>query len=693
MSTTDQFFSQGNEAMLERVLYNDIRRRTGEELSERQAGRLIKTVRHYMGEVYRVQGPGKNINDLNREVLVTTLPDFIQYLQRQQRSSNRSVVSDIEAGPGPTPGQAQSQQQVTARIEDINIKRTQLDVSTAFSELQASRQEKKATVPQPPDFRLSLKDEGPVSMDTFEQIRKQREEEAARADLLSRQGQTASQGQQNYAAAGSAFAADQRRQQEEAEAIFADRERERLMARASSAPLPEPPDMRGLILGDRAPGLGRTFGNTNAGNPTLAQAIADREPAGGLQQNIIVREPSTMTYQETELNLVIYSGDRDWTVNNRETRYNFSVNFDPSNLPTGLRMNPTSTVKFRNITRIEFVKAILPGENLEQMLQKTAVIDPDTGVITYGYKAGYTLTALQFPYIQVRVPELETNSYGTNQGLNAAFATLQFDANWIGEVAQDGYYTPLTRGYLAMIPKFMKCQKVYTPTPLSTLQKLSFNFQRPDGTALSTLPDTVDIADIITSKTNASTSTSTWPYGYDSTQESNTSAAYYTIRTSTFFNQYAFVFGERIVFKNLTFSTAPTTGTNATAQLADFLNWLQRDEGHIIMAVGYSTNSTSTQANFRVSNNAANPVGFCNLIVIRGKFADPTTGSDDTVSFAGLQDTSTNGGNQAGSLTAFLDGTTITAGKILNVNRQIQITMRVIVREMDATSVLRPDNL
>jgi hypothetical protein len=580
-------------------------------------------------------------------------------------------------------------------------------VSTAFSELQASRQEKKATPPAPPDFRLSLKDDGPVSMEIFEQIRKQREDEAARAELL-RTSSNKSSGSGDlkpalsFAEAGSAFAADRRRQQEEAETAFAERERQRLLARAAAAEsgganLPEPPDMRALILGDRAPGLGRTLNNASGGNPTLAQPLEPRQPGDALPQTLVVREPSTMSYQETELNLHIYSGDRDWVTNNRENRYNFSVNFDPSNMPTGLRMNPTSTAKFRNIVRIEFVKAIIPGENLEQLVQKTYQS------LQYGYVNPYTLTALEFPYLQVRIPELEVNNYGTNQGLNSAFAVLQYDANWTGPVPAPGALTTLSRGFYAMIPKFMKAQKVYSPTPLSTLQKLSFTIQRPDGSPLTTVPDTIDIADIITSKTEGSTTTSGWPYGFDSTQEpvtggppvtAGTSAAHYTIRTSTFFQEFQYVVGDRIVLKNLTFAAAPTAGTAAVNQLTDFLAWLQRDEGHIVVAVGYSSDGTSTQANFNVTSDTSNKVGYSNLLVIRGKFEDPAKGNVMAVKFGNQEDTSTNAGPAtAGTLTAYLKSTAIQSGRILNASRQIQIAMRIITREVDATSVLRPDNL
>jgi hypothetical protein len=38
-------------------------------------------------------------------------------------------------------------------------------------------------------------------------------------------------------------------------------------------------------------------------------------------------------------------------------------------------------------------------------------------------------------------------------------------------------------------------------------------------------------------------------------------------------------------------------------------------------------------------------------------------------------------------------GTIPSAGRLINMNHQIQIIMRVITREMDSAAKLRPDNL
>lgn len=670
MANKEPFFSEKNEAMLQRVLYNDICRRTGNDLTEKQATRLINTVKHYMGEVQRVQG-NKPVPVLNQEVLRIVLPDYLMYIERQQVSDGRSVVSDIEAGPG-TSQVPQGQQLQIENTPGPSSGRLQQDVGTAFSQLQASRQETKARAPIQ-DFRISLQDEGPVPMDVFERIKKDREEEAARVSASSLAGSSSAgsqtpftqrQTQQSYAEATDVFSRGSKRASEEADAAFAERERASLSARAAASSVfttQAPPDIRGLFMGDRQT-LDR---RTNQPQPPV-----DVRSSGA--QMIITREPDTITYKENELNLFVYSGDRDWISNSQETRYNFTVNFDPSNLPTGLRLNPTSTVKFRNIVRVEFIKAIMPGEGLDLMVSKSSATE---------YASERNINILSYPYIQVRIPELDNNVYGTNNSLNSAFAVLQYDANWISDTGISNQ-----RGFLAMIPKFLKCQKVYSPTPLATIQKLSFRFERPDGGVLSTAADTLDIGQIYPtiamSATNGFAGLAGTFYKADASVDISGSA-YYWLQSKTYFNHWTVSKGDRILVKNLNWSV-PAAG-NAIQQLAELLPHLQSDAGLLVVDTGVITGSGPTA----VFTNSYNAQGYANALIVRGKFTDPTiTGGLLPVALGGIVDT-----YAVSDVSKYLVTNALSTGRLLNQSHQVQVAMRVITRELDSTGVLRPDNL
>jgi hypothetical protein len=138
--------------------------------------------------------------------------------------------------------------------------------------------------------------------------------------------------------------------------------------------------------------------------------------------------------------------------------------------------------------------------------------------------------------------------------LISSFGILQYDANWTSD------NTANNRGYLAMIPKFMKCQKVYYPTPLATLQKLSVQFQRPDGSLVSDSLDTLDISGFqfsSTLKTNPN------PSNTAGTRYADISGGYIWIQTKTWFSKFMVSQGEPQSYSENMAYSSPFTATAA----------------------------------------------------------------------------------------------------------------------------------
>jgi hypothetical protein len=83
----------------------------------------------------------------------------------------------------------------------------------------------------------------------------------------------------------------------------------------------------------------------------------------------------------------------------------------------------------------------------------------------------------------------------------------------------------------------------------------------------------------------------------------------------------------------------------------------------------------------------ANSVGYANYIIIRSKMVDPTTGSTAVDTFGKLA---------SGANNTFLetltnaDGAT---GRLINLSHQTTLVFRVITRDLDPTTRLRPDNV
>ena len=587
----DSFFSQRNEAMLDRLLYQDFQRRIGGDLSEKQKERLVKTVRHYMDEVYENQGD-KPVSFLNKEVLQSVVPDYLSYLRRQ----GGAIPADTD-------------------------EKLRSDVGSRFGQLQTERQDAKPAPPSPPVFRIPLDDTAGTALTLFEEIKKQRDGEATRVA-------------------------------EATAAVIASKERNVLMS--------QPPS--GFYNTPQLPQLtGPTFDGSGFGqaNPTLAlpDAIRTRVP---LPQDNIIKQDDIISYRENEFNLFLYSSDRDWVSNSVENRYNFSVNFDPANNRSGFSYSTATNIKFKNIVRIELVKVIVPTEGVDILAKKTS---------TTAYNTDININALSFPFLMLRIPELDTNNFGTNNNIDNSFGVIQYDANWISD------NTALNRGYLAMIPKFMKCQKVYYPTPLATLQKLSVQINRPDGNTVSTALDTLDVSGFL-----FSSQLTNWPAVSTVTSGTNyvdTSGSYIWVQTKTWFSKFHMSQGDRVVFKNVVLPSSITTN----AARSDFLAFIQRDTGHLIVDVGKYLPPNTVYG----YSTGGNIQGYCNYIIIRNNFGDPTTGSQSIPPWGGSSSLDS-------ALQTALKGTAVTSGRFINLNHQTQIVLRVITRDMDSASRLRPDN-
>jgi hypothetical protein len=379
-------------------------------------------------------------------------------------------------------------------------------------------------------------------------------------------------------------------------------------------------------------------------NPTTIQPTATME-----QHQVLIKKDDIIKYKEIENNLIIYSADRDWLRQTQENRYNFTVNFDPANNPHGFGINPTTQHKFKNITRIEFVKAIIAAESIDIVQRRQDISTSDTAL---------NINVLSLPYVRLHINELEGNNYGTSNDLDHTFGILQYDAVWTSDIHTG------SRGFTAMVPKFMKCERKYAPTPLSTLQKLSIQLQRPEGGLVSVAPDTVDVSQIIAGVSLAASPTIYRTAAGDS--------AYYFIKTKQYFNHLTAQAGDRILFKNITIAT----GTSTQQTRDEFQGFITGSEGHLIVGVAYDGSGVI---------DGWNSVGYANYIIIRAAYNDPTTGSVAVRPFGGSS------GENAALAADLL--TASTGGRGLNLNHQLQLVFRIITRELDSSTRVRPDNL
>jgi hypothetical protein len=382
-----------------------------------------------------------------------------------------------------------------------------------------------------------------------------------------------------------------------------------------------------------------------------------------LAQDVIIRQQDVVKYKEIEYNIFLNSSDRNWLLNKTENRYDFSVNFNVANNSTDFPSSPSLQERFRNITRIEFVKVIVSLEGLVPIIRRTAGPVVNTDAI---------VSVLSYPYVALRIAELNANGFGTNPTLDNTFAVTHQDTSWISDSTQKN------RGYASLAPKYLKCQKIYAPTPLGSLQKMSIRLERPDGILLSESLDVQYITNILFgnyAKTANSGSDLTTVY-----QATLTGSEYIFINTSAWFSRFMVSDTDRIVIKGFTVATTGS-GTPDANSLIDFTNWINRAEGHYVVGIGYASSSTNI-------TDGQNAVGYANYVIIRNRFNDPTVGGATTRQyFGGSSGNDDSLGTRLGTQAA-QSGT----AAFINMNHQVHVALRIVCRELDGASNLRPDN-
>jgi hypothetical protein len=653
-------FSEKNYNTLETVLVQDFQQRNGAPLTDQQVDRLSKTLNHYMNEVYRKQGE-KPIQALNKDILTACAKDFSQYLQRKELTNKSSAVKNV--------------------MDNSLFEET----SQRFERLTHERNEVKALPPPMPDFRIDFNEDGPPAAEIFERAKKQREMEALRSAQQANEMIKAEAGLQSRISADSMFRTQQDSQNRNSELALFQRQQQSLQRPSTimDTTLAIMPDRRDMLMapigsfdsmtGSPPP---RDLGQANS-NVTIVQPQVATPVTNNLPQNYVQREDKIVSYREIENNLFIYSADRDWLRNNKENRYSFTVNFDPAANGQSFGPSLSSQQKFKNIVRIELVKCIMAGESLDVTVKRT------TNGSAYTTNTDYMDNILNLPYVIVRVAELENNNYGTDNFLDRSFGVLQYDAQWLSDTDQ----ADCTKGYLAMIPKFLKCQKEYYPTPLSTLQKMTIDILRPNGELLSTSPDTFDILGILGAAAAPAGAVS-FPFNVDLTGSSfnvfqppapvaNDNPGNFFIFTNKYFSKYEVCVYDRIRISGYTYSEDALNDSTYGNALRDFCNWINRPEGHIVIGTAY-TNSNTTIVD------GTNSVGYSNVLIIEPRFQDPSTGSIMINPFGQRSDFSTVLTNFGFSLQS--------PCRLIDLNKQLNLVFRVITREMDSLPQIRPDN-
>ena len=399
--------------------------------------------------------------------------------------------------------------------------------------------------------------------------------------------------------------------------------------------------------------------------PPSLQAQDTREPsslAPPQPTDILQAQGDVVKYREVETNLILNSKDRDWLYDIGENRYNFSVQINGGAYAQGDAPQQTVNTRFRNIVRIEFVKAIIPVEGLAVVIPR---ICPTEGPATEAPEQAF-YSALGLPFIQVIMDELQGNNVGTSDTVDRSLAVCQYDATWRSDQMTGHHATMTSRGYTLFFPKFMKAQRLYAPTPLATLQRMSFSLLNPENSVLSATPDAISVSHVV--------------FGNDISGScyADVTGDYIFIEASAWFPLCAFSKLDRIQLRGLSFTDTIPALTAAGLSLN---NWLEDPVGQVVVGIAHTTAVGPPL----VLTDGANDCGYANWIIIRNRFLDPTTGACSRYLFTG-------DAVEEPTFSAELAAWTNTGGAI-NLSRQVQLFLRIVTRELDNASVIRPDNV
>ena len=139
--------------------------------------------------------------------------------------------------------------------------------------------------------------------------------------------------------------------------------------------------------------------------------------------------------------------------------------------------------------------------------------------------------------------------------------------------------------------------------------------------------------------------------------------------------------GDRIQLKNLAF-TSTFTGNATAAQ--DFISYLTKSDGLLVVNIGYYNTGTTSFIT------GTNSVGYANYIIVDARYNDPTKGYTSVSPFGGIASDTFAGTLLTGAVPK---SGIISSGRLINLSHQTQVVFRVITRDMDAATRLRPDNL
>jgi hypothetical protein len=359
----------------------------------------------------------------------------------------------------------------------------------------------------------------------------------------------------------------------------------------------------------------------------------------------------------------INSVDRNWQNNSTETRYDFQVKFNQNQDYQG---GATISQMYRNVISVELVSSVMPMD---------AFIEPFDTRIYMGLS--------RYPYLLLRIEELDNVFRGTNNWVDKAFSTMIFDkvfytntlssdyisgysgfSSIVQSTPRQGFTGEYLRGFMKYNPAYFEKKKFYN-NPLASLNRMTIDITDPRGNSVNTQKDVLDITNISYTGNIAAVSNTELLPSYAWPWSTQSAYSYIKITTTTYFSNRLFRIGDRIIIANFEYN-------NLHSKINDdnFKAFITRPEGHVILNLDVETNgATNTNNRGFINNIYIAPPGeldSLNKTVNAGSYYDQTT-----IDFSNVSN----------------------FGRLIDVDLQTQLLFRIVTREPDTNGTLQPINV
>jgi hypothetical protein len=397
--------------------------------------------------------------------------------------------------------------------------------------------------------------------------------------------------------------------------------------------------------------------NDNKAQPTNDMSLSQ------MQEALIKLQRDTQPkYIEKVHYININSVDRHWE-KNAESRFQFQVKFNQSNTFTGAGISQL----YRNVVSVELVSAILPMD--------ASIIPFDTRLYN---------GLMKYPYLLLRIDELDSVFRGTNNWVDRAFSTLLFDKVFFSNVLSTDYIsgtntsivnsTPkqsfaseYLRGFMKYNPAYFEKKKFYN-NPLASLNRMTISITDPRGNFINTQSDVLITSNVaftsnlgVIGNTLDLDASNAFPYSTQSNFKM------IEITTTTFFSNRLFRIGDRIIMRDYAANVLLPATNNSL-----FNSFMNRPEGHTIINLELETNGNTDTSNR----------GFLNKLYI----SPPGTmdAENKTVQTGTYYDTTN---PNVLNLTGAVQGT------LINIDLQTHLLFRIVTRDPDTSTTLQPINI